>query len=77
MKKQKLRCPNCHEEQLSRIARRGFLRTRIFSLFGFYPWECAICRKEFLIRKRGAAYRKSRSRSPEPSRIASNLPERS
>lgn len=54
----KLRCPNCHQEQLARIARRGFMRQHVYSKFGFYPWECAICRREFLIRKRGAAYRK-------------------
>jgi ribosomal protein L37AE/L43A len=55
----KLQCPNCHQDQLSRIARRGFLREHVFSLFGYYPWECAICRHEYLIRKRGGAYRKA------------------
>jgi ribosomal protein L37AE/L43A len=57
-RKVRLQCPNCRQDQLSRIARRGFLREHVFSLFGYYPWECAICRHEYLIRKRGAAYRK-------------------
>lgn len=54
----KLQCPNCHQEQLARIARHGFMREHVYSMFGYYPWECAICRREYLIRKRGAAYRK-------------------
>jgi hypothetical protein len=54
----KLRCPNCGQDQLARIARRGFMRERVFPMFGYYPWECAICRREYMIRKRGAAYRK-------------------
>jgi ribosomal protein L37AE/L43A len=54
----KLQCPNCRQEQLARIARRGFMREHVYTLFGYYPWECAICRREFLIHKRGAAYRK-------------------
>ena len=56
--KTKLVCPACGHEQLARIARRGFLRTKVYPLLGFYPWECAMCRKEFLIRKRGAGYRR-------------------
>jgi ribosomal protein L37AE/L43A len=57
--KTKLKCPKCNEGQMSRVARRGFFRRRVFSFFGFYPWECAFCRKQFLIRKRGGAYRKA------------------
>ena len=60
--KKTLTCPNCRHQQLARIARRGFLRERLFPIFGFYPWECAMCRRQFLLRKRGAAYRKSSSR---------------
>lgn len=60
--KKKLTCPNCCHEQLARIARRGFLRERLFPIFGFYPWECAMCRRQFMLRKRGAAYRKASRR---------------
>lgn len=70
----KLRCPHCRQPQLARVARRGFFREKVWPFFGFYPWECAICRKEFLIRKRGAAYRKvnrsaeaGKYRDPAPS----------
>jgi hypothetical protein len=54
----KLQCPNCRQDQLARISRRGFMRKHVYSLFGYYPWECALCRCEFMIRKRGGAYRK-------------------
>lgn len=54
----KLRCPHCRQPHLARIARRGFFRQRVWPIFGLYPWECAICRREFLMRKRGGAYRK-------------------
>lgn len=57
--KKKLRCPNCRREQLARIARHGFLRRKLFPVFGFYPWECAICRRQFMLWKRGGAYRKA------------------
>lgn len=59
----KLVCPNCGHEQLARIARRGFLRKRFYPLFGLYPWECAMCRREFLIRKRAAGYRRTTSKT--------------
>ena len=55
----KLECPKCHEQQLARIARRGFLRNYIFPLYGLYPWQCAICGKQRLIRKRSAGYRQN------------------
>jgi ssDNA-binding Zn-finger/Zn-ribbon topoisomerase 1 len=64
MMKTKLVCPACGHEQLARIARRGFLRKKLYPILGFYPWECAMCRKEFLIRKRGAGYRRVSSASP-------------
>lgn len=54
----KLECPNCHEEQLARIARRGFLRNRIYPLIGLYPWQCAICGRHYLLRKRSTGYRR-------------------
>jgi len=49
---------------VARIARRGFLRVHVFPKFGYYPWECAMCRREFMIRKRGGAYRKASTSSP-------------
>jgi DNA-directed RNA polymerase subunit RPC12/RpoP len=71
--KKKLRCPNCRHEQLARIARHGFLRKKVFSIFGFYPWECAICRRQFMLWKRGAAYRKVSRPSSEAEGTTSTL----
>ena len=61
--KKKLPCPACRHEQLARIARRGFARQRLWPIFGYYPWECAMCRRQFLLRKRGAAYRKANAKN--------------
>lgn len=68
--KTRLRCPKCRQEQLSRIARFGFLRNHIYPLFGYYPWECAICRRQVLIRKRGGSYR----RVSPPRRVKDTAP---
>jgi len=36
-------CKQCGSK-LRRISRKGFLQLNFFPLFGFYPWECPICR---------------------------------
>lgn len=38
---------------MRRRARIGFLQNRIFPLFGYYPWECLVCRKTRMLRMRG------------------------
>lgn len=67
----KLECPQCRQQQLARIARRGFLRNRIYPIVGLYPWQCAICGKQYLIRKRSAGYWQP-SQAPEAERPASS-----
>jgi hypothetical protein len=59
----KERCPACAEVQLFRLARSGFLQERIYPWFGKYPWECAQCRRLFLLRMRGKSYRKASPQS--------------
>lgn len=71
--KKKLPCPKCRREQLARIARHGFLRKKIYAIFGFYPWECAICRRQFMLWKRGAGYRRSSSLGRETDATTSTL----
>jgi hypothetical protein len=44
---------------MARIARRGFLQTRIYPLLRMYPWQCAICGEEKLLQRRGTATRKN------------------
>jgi hypothetical protein len=52
---------NCREcgNSLRRLARRGFLQVRIFPLFGYYPWECPVCRKTIMVKKQYVLKRRS------------------
>jgi hypothetical protein len=52
-------CPRCGSE-MRRLMRESFLQKRFFPLFGYFPWECPICRKSILLRKRHQ--RKKRSK---------------
>jgi hypothetical protein len=47
------------------MKRVGFLQTRIYSLFGFYPWKCPECKTRYLLRVRGARRNKTGVRSAE------------
>jgi hypothetical protein len=50
-------CPKCYAS-LRRLHRKGFLQKWIISFFGFFPWECPVCRK--------AIYFKHRSKHKSP-----------
>jgi len=52
-------CPECGSRHLRRLPRQGFLQRKIYSTLGFFPWECPICRNNFLLRKRGKRVRHS------------------
>jgi rubredoxin len=54
-----LLCPDCGR-QMRRLTRRGFLQTDVFPRFGYYPWECPMCRRRRFYRVRGKRQRKSR-----------------
>jgi hypothetical protein len=73
--KAKLRCPKCEQVQLARIARRGFLRERFLPLLGLFPWQCAICGEELLIRNRGRVDRnyKERKRATVSQKVPGTL----
>jgi hypothetical protein len=47
---------------MRRLGREGFLQSRIYPIFGYYPWECPICRKMRLMHVRG---KRARRRSAE------------
>jgi hypothetical protein len=51
-------CPDCGGRNLRRLSRTGFLQERVFPLFGYYPWECGVCRQMTLLRNRGNNTRK-------------------
>jgi len=43
-------CKKCGTS-MRRLSRRGFLQQNIYSLFGYYPWECPLCRKPTMLKK--------------------------
>jgi hypothetical protein len=53
MEEQFCTCPYCGNEQMRRLARRGFLQNRVYPLLGLFPWECFACRKTRMLRRRG------------------------
>jgi hypothetical protein len=49
----KLACSRCHAISLRRVHRKGLWQRLVASRFGYYPWECMICRAVNLFRDRG------------------------
>ena len=49
--KDELRCTKCGAT-LRRLSRKGFLQDKIYSWFGYYPWECPYCRVPLMLKKR-------------------------
>jgi hypothetical protein len=47
-------CPHCGARALYRRERRGFLQRKVLPRLGFYPWNCASCRKSALLRLRSS-----------------------
>ena len=45
-----MHCKACGNP-LRRLARKGFLQLKVYPKFGYYPWECPICRNTIMIRK--------------------------
>jgi hypothetical protein len=57
-----MQCKVCRRP-LRRVARKGIWQVKIFPVFGYYPWECPICRKTVMVRKQ---YLRKRPRSQSP-----------
>jgi ssDNA-binding Zn-finger/Zn-ribbon topoisomerase 1 len=47
-----MQCPECGANRVRRMQRVGFLQNTVFPFFGYYPWECTLCREPFLAKKR-------------------------
>jgi transposase-like protein len=47
-----VQCPSCGSKNPRRLERKGLLQTKIYPLFGYYPWMCGACKETFLMRKR-------------------------
>jgi len=50
-------CPDCGARQLRRMKRHGFLQKKVYPMFGYYPWECALCRHINFFKARGQRVR--------------------
>ncbi len=44
-------CTRCGSN-MRRLSRKGFLQRKIYSFFGYYPWECPLCRTPLLLKKK-------------------------
>jgi hypothetical protein len=37
---------------LRRLKREGFMQQKVYPIFGYYPWECPVCRKPSMVKMR-------------------------
>ncbi len=51
------RCRSCEKIELRRQGRVGFLQKSVLSRFGYYPWECGLCREITFLRQRSVIAR--------------------
>ena len=51
-------CKQCSSKRMRRLPREGFLQKNIYSIFGYYPWECPICRLRQFFKARGKRARR-------------------
>ncbi len=45
-------CPHCDGIELRRQGRFGFWQRAVLPRFGYYPWECGLCRRIFMLQQR-------------------------
>jgi hypothetical protein len=45
---------------MRRLLRESFLQKHVYPLFGYYPWECPLCRKPVLLKVRRMRKRRSK-----------------
>ena len=45
-------CRRC-STKMRRLNRKGLLAKKLFPYFGYYPWECPVCRETFFYKDRG------------------------
>jgi ssDNA-binding Zn-finger/Zn-ribbon topoisomerase 1 len=50
--KERVHCEECGSDKVLRVSRQGFLRAKIYPMFGYYPWRCSRCGRDVLLRKR-------------------------
>jgi len=55
----KLSCPDCGRKDLRRLPRHGFWQRQVLFWFGYFPWECPLCRRTRFFRDRGRSRKKA------------------
>ena len=45
-------CPKCQGRKLRRVKRKETLRSRIATVFGYFPWRCSECESGMLLKVR-------------------------
>ena len=53
-----MHCRDCGTP-MRRLGRTGFLQLKVYPFFGFYPWECPLCRKVMMMKKQYVRKRRS------------------
>jgi predicted RNA-binding Zn-ribbon protein involved in translation (DUF1610 family) len=56
-------CPACGGDRMYRLERKGIFQKKVFSQFGYFPWQCKECGVEVMLRKRNR--RRGRSKEKE------------
>ena len=63
MKKQ---CDRCSGKFFRRLNRKGSMERTVLPFLGFFPWECAICRRKVMLRTDGFKPRTKPATAPGP-----------
>lgn len=53
-------CTRCRATALRRVNRVGFVQGVLLPLLGFFPWECALCRRKMFFRDDGHTEQRER-----------------
>jgi len=56
-------CKCCGSQRVFRVFREGFLKERVYPMFGFYPWKCRVCGACIILHKRERS--KAEATSPD------------
>jgi len=56
-------CKRCQGTSFRRVNREGFLQREAYTFFGFYPWECVMCRRKVYFRDEGRRARRKKELS--------------
>jgi DNA-directed RNA polymerase subunit RPC12/RpoP len=63
----RVHCEYCGNA-LRRLPRHGFMQKEVYSWFGYYPWECPLCREKTLVRQQHRLKKRSEGEQHEAQR---------